>query len=125
MHATRKRCTYRVILSQSSVLRRLEDHEELQGMECLEQFDQRLANAVKTLKELGKWDELVNSGGSSAHALALSSCEFDKEVGQSISNEKYISLIFGSTFGQELWWKGVGIEPLHAPCADVPGVGYL
>ncbi len=59
---------------------RLEDHEELQGMECLEHFDQRLASAVKTVKELGKWDDLINSGGSSAHTLALSSCEFDQQV---------------------------------------------
>ena len=49
-------------------------------MQCLEHFDQRLASAVKLLKELGKWDELVQSGGSSSRTLALSSSGPDKEV---------------------------------------------
>lgn len=49
-------------------------------MECLEHFDQRLATAVKTLQELGKWDTLVQSGGSSSHTLAMSSSGPDKQV---------------------------------------------
>ncbi len=49
-------------------------------MECLEHFDQRLASAVKALKDLGKWDELVQSGGSSSHTLALRSSGPDKQV---------------------------------------------
>lgn len=59
---------------------RLEDHDELQGMECLEQFNGQLARAVTTLKELGKWDGLVNSGGSSSHTLVLPSSAHDKQV---------------------------------------------
>ncbi len=59
---------------------RLEDHDELEGMECLQQFDARLAHAVQAAQRLGKWADLVASGGSSPHTLELSSSAYDPEV---------------------------------------------
>jgi hypothetical protein len=51
---------------------RLEDHDELQGEECLQRFDRRLAAAVHALKEGGRWEALVQAGGSSERILAAS-----------------------------------------------------
>lgn len=53
----------------------------MQGMEALEQFDGRLAGAVRKLQELDKWEAVVSRGGSSQHGLSLSSSKFDDEVG--------------------------------------------
>ena len=50
-------------------------------MEALEQFDGRLAGAVRKLQELDKWEAVVSRGGSSQHGLSLSSSKFDDEVG--------------------------------------------
>jgi len=60
---------------------RLEEHDDVQGMQALEQFDCRLAGAVRKLQELGKWETVVARGGSSPHGLDLASSKFDAEVG--------------------------------------------
>lgn len=52
--------------------RRLEDHDELQGAECLSHFDKRLVAAIDKLKQMGRWEELVNDGGSPEAALRVS-----------------------------------------------------
>ena len=52
--------------------RRLEDHDELQGGECLSRFDKRLVAAIEKLKQTGRWEELVNDGGSPEAALRVS-----------------------------------------------------
>ncbi|CAK0743492.1 hypothetical protein CVIRNUC_001474 [Coccomyxa viridis] len=59
---------------------RLEEHEEVQGMPALERFDARLADAAKKLQALGKWEAVVQRGGSSEHGLSLASSQFDAEV---------------------------------------------
>lgn len=63
-----------------NMLCRLEEHDEVQGMAALEQFDSRLAGAVKRLQELGKWEIVVARGGSSPHGLSLTSSKFDAEA---------------------------------------------
>ena len=63
-----------------NMLCRLEEHDEVQGMAALEQFDSRLAGAVKRLQELGKWETVVARGGSFPHGLSLTSSKFDAEV---------------------------------------------
>jgi hypothetical protein len=63
------------------MLCRLEEHDELQGMECLQRFDTRLAHAVQTAQQSGVWDRLVGGGGSSARTLALPTSGYDPEVG--------------------------------------------
>ena len=63
-----------------NMLCRLEEHDEVQGMATLEQFDSRLAGAVKRLQELGKWETVVARGGSSPHGLSLTSSKFDAEA---------------------------------------------
>ena len=50
----------------------MEDHDELQGNECLWRFDKRLVAAIDKLKERGRWEELVNDGGSPEAVLQLS-----------------------------------------------------
>ena len=61
-------------------MRRLEEHEDVQGMPALERFDNRLAEAAKKLQALGKWEAVVQRGGSSEHGLSLGSSQFDAEV---------------------------------------------
>ena len=63
-----------------NMLCRLEEHDEVQGMAALEQFDSRLAGAVKQLQDLGKWETVVARGGSSPHGLSLTSSKFDAEA---------------------------------------------
>ena len=60
---------------------RLEEHDDVQGMQALEQFDSRLAGAVRKLQDLGKWEAVVARGGSSPHGLSLGTSKFDAEVG--------------------------------------------
>ena len=52
--------------------RRLEDHDELQGADCLSHFDKRIVAAIDKLKQMGRWEELVNDGGSPEAALRVS-----------------------------------------------------
>ena len=61
--------------------RRLEEHDDVQGMQALEQFDSRLAGAVRRLQDLGRWEAVVARGGSSPHGLSLGTSKFDAEVG--------------------------------------------
>ncbi len=67
-------------MSERQFVRRLEEHEEVQGMPALERFDARLADAAKKLQALGKWEAVVQRGGSSEHGLSLASSQFDAEV---------------------------------------------
>ena len=49
-------------------------------MDALERFDARLAEAAKKLQALGKWEAVVQRGGSSEHGLSLALSQFDAEV---------------------------------------------
>ena len=62
--------------------RRLEEHEDVTGMQALEQFDSRLVGAVRKLQELGKWEAVVARGGSSPQGLSLGTSKYDAEVGR-------------------------------------------
>lgn len=49
---------------------RLEDHEELQGMDALKKFDMRLWRAAKAVTSTPAWNTLVISGGSQQNVMA-------------------------------------------------------